>query len=118
MFLHGIKFRRKTMEQKRCLKCLQVITDPICLGCYTKQLNMVLYDIGVSAKTRKKILKKVQKNTEDGFVKDTCILCGKKDVAICSFCMNFRVTNILTGAGVSAGKIEMVQTLFGPQEMH
>lgn len=86
---------------------MQQITNPICMGCYIKQIDAWLKDIHMTAIPRSVIISQLKKNMKYDSVNETeCVICKKDNVSVCSYCFFKRVSRILHGMEVRAEFID------------
>lgn len=96
------------MLEEECAVCLQPISNPVCERCYLKQIDAWLKQIHVTMMPRAFILNHIRKNTSFDTLSDVrCVLCGRENVSVCSYCFFDKVANILRGLNLSE---EFIQT--------
>lgn len=81
-----------------CTDCVQIITNPICPNCFSKQVIAWLRDKKVSEEKMKKmqeLFRKLIMNTEEAPSDIRCILCDCKKVNLCVYCFTNRAYRIL-----------------------
>ena len=101
-------------SKSQCLQCREVISNPICEHCYTKQVKLWMEESEIDVKTRNQVLKRIKSvNSKDFEYEDglNCIFCGK-ETSLCSHCFFFRVFRILITSKISDGDIKMFLKIF------
>lgn len=79
-----------------CVICLEPITNPVCLNCYLKEINVwAQEEIPSDIKRKFLLLSILERIPENYFEKDICILCGNEEVTICSYCFFLKTLEIL-----------------------
>jgi hypothetical protein len=74
-------------EENLCISCFETITHPICEWCYIKQITKWLEHAGINGIKKEKIIAVLKQNmTREMSTENTCILCHKEEVKICSYC--------------------------------
>jgi len=87
--------------------CEDSISDPVCKGCYIKQIEILLNDLNLPDIAKEIILRKIKNKFPIETINDTeCILCRKDNVAICSYCFSIILKNILRELNFSEDIIE------------
>ena len=82
--------------QNLCVKCSQIISNPVCERCHISEVRQWLRDLSVGAIPRKLVLEKVQKElTPETFNDDSCVICGKETLSTCSYCFFLTVARVL-----------------------
>lgn len=82
--------------QNLCSKCSQVITNPVCERCYTKEIEEWFRDVKVSGIHKRMVLNKLKKEFSDENInEDTCVLCGNETLSTCSYCFFLAVARVL-----------------------
>jgi hypothetical protein len=98
-----------------CVVCNESISDPVCRGCYLKQINLLLNDMQMHILAKKIILNKIKNSFPIETLNNTeCILCRKDNVAICRYCFSIILRNILREFNFTE---EMIED-FGYTPMH
>lgn len=79
-----------------CIVCGDSISDPVCRGCYIKQIEILLNDIQMHSLAKEIILTKIRNKFSTEDLNDIeCILCRKDNVSTCRYCFSIILTNIL-----------------------
>ena len=77
---------------------MQIITNPICPYCFSREVNEWVRDRKTSEKTKKEIKKRLSKlsfNAGNTPSNTKCILCGQKRVNLCTFCFTLKAFKII-----------------------
>ncbi len=97
----------KMLNQNQCVICWDSISDPVCKGCYIKQIEILLNDLNLEEGGYEIVLRKIKKQFPNESLNNIdCILCGKDNVAICRYCFSIILTNILIDLNFSEEVIE------------
>lgn len=87
--------------QSLCRSCMHIITNPVCSDCYIREVRNWMAAKGVNPLSRRRILKDIkiqlERYADDG---PTCILCGKNDSVVCSYCFFLKAVKSLTQHGI------------------
>jgi|TARA_Y100000310_G_scaffold149697_1_gene149029 hypothetical protein len=81
-----------------CTNCVQVITNPICPYCFSKQVITWLRDKNISSykmSNIKRYLRKLIIQAEETPSNIRCIVCGSKRVNLCIHCFINEATRII-----------------------
>jgi|SRR3989338_8672489 len=81
-----------------CTSCVQIITNPICPYCFSRQVIMWLRDKNIEPQKMKKIQKLLKTLVQEAEItpSDTrCIICGADRVNLCAYCFTSKASNIL-----------------------
>ncbi|MFA5764453.1 MAG: hypothetical protein WC915_06615 [archaeon] len=98
-----------------CVICKDSISDPVCRGCYLKQIEILLGDLNLDEITNKLILKKIKnKFPIETFNEIDCMLCRKDKVIICRYCFSIILIKILRDFNFTEEVIEN----FGYNQMY
>jgi hypothetical protein len=101
------------MIKETCEVCMQPITNPICVGCYIKQIEAWLKDIHMTAIPRSVIISQIKKNMVfDSLNEEECVICRKDSVSICSYCFFKQVSIILHKMEVRAEFVDVFLASF------
>lgn len=96
-----------------CIICLHPITNPVCVECYLKEVNVWLQENVSNEVTKKLILLGIiHKIPKNDFKKDTCILCGKNEVTTCSYCFFLKTLEVLKMADIPKNKMDSFKETF------
>jgi hypothetical protein len=94
------KINMRTCLYGVCENCYEEISNPICIRCFTKQINHWLKESPLTLQERKKILLEI-KNHLDRSMKDIpenqskCSICGRDDVSLCSYCIFLKINDLI-----------------------
>jgi len=81
-----------------CTDCVQVITNPICPHCFSRQVLFWLRDKNLPESKMKKIkrfLKRLYKEAEETPSNTRCIICGNNEVNLCLHCFTNKAYSIV-----------------------
>lgn len=81
-----------------CTSCVQIITNPICPYCFSKQVVMWLRDKKLSPQKIariKNLLRHLVKEAEENPSDINCIICGSKRVNLCMHCFTLMAKKIV-----------------------
>lgn len=83
--------------QHLCINCFEGITNPVCEKCFLKQIEYWLIDRKVGSESRKIIIKNIKNQMPKGETLNEieCIICGKENVSLCSYCFFLKVVKVL-----------------------
>ncbi|MDO8508218.1 MAG: hypothetical protein Q7S27_00875 [Nanoarchaeota archaeon] len=76
------------MKNLMCTRCIQVITDPVCISCFIKNINVWISEQTLKNEIKKGVLKSMIKEEEEAYapLDISCILCSKDLYSICNYC--------------------------------
>ena len=75
---------------------MEVITNPVCTNCYLRQVNLWLKKMNITTIPRNIILSKIKQTTQyETTNSETCILCNKEEITLCSYCFFAMSTRVL-----------------------
>lgn len=75
-----------------CAKCNYGISDPICVRCYILELAIWLNEQNIGLDKRAKLMRKIRNNLMHSHFSDqSCIICEKNTVSLCTYCFFFNV---------------------------
>lgn len=100
------------MIKEECQLCMQPITNPVCGRCYTKHVASWLEDMRIKGVPREIILGKIKKATRDGISDVGCIVCGRDDVALCSYCFFLKAEKALMELNMPDNLLESFRSIF------
>jgi len=90
-----------------CVICNDSISDPVCRGCYIKQIKILLNDLKMHSLAKENILNRVKKSFPLETLNDIeCILCKKDNVAMCRFCFSEIIVRRLRELNLTEDLIE------------
>ena len=81
-----------------CTDCVQVITNPICPNCFSRQVLSWLRDKNLPENKMKKIrqfLKILVREAGETPSDTKCIICGNKKVNLCLYCFTNKAARIV-----------------------
>ncbi len=90
-----------------CVKCEEVVTDPVCRRCYLKETEILLNDLRLSPMVNEIILTKLKKNFPIETINSTkCVLCRKENITLCRYCFSIILVRILRELNFTEDLIE------------
>lgn len=90
-----------------CVICEDSISDPVCRGCYLKQIGILLNDFHLHEIAAEIILKKIKDTFSISNLNNTkCILCEREKVTMCRYCFSIILRNILRELNFTEDLIE------------
>ena len=81
-----------------CFNCAQIMTNPICPECWSRHVLAWLNDKNLPEDKERKIKKEFKiliMYANETHSNTRCILCGKKQVSLCTYCFTNKATKIL-----------------------
>ena len=78
-----------------CLECEGVITDPVCVSCFEKQIFILIKEKEISQSTKKKIREEIAVITPVSFSNIKCVICHHKVEEICRQCLTKQTSVII-----------------------
>lgn len=104
------------MNEKMCITCYEPITNPVCEWCYMKQISSWLEHAGMKNEKREKIISSLKESfTPELPTGNTCVLCGKEEVKICSYCFFVKIGKEMKKIKLSE---HLVQSFFADFNYH
>lgn len=100
-----------------CSNCWEPITNPICIECHLRQINLWMRENNIHPKKREYILKRIKrkipkiKNIENA----KCILCNTNRLTVCSYCLFLISARIIVEENFNAALIEDFLQVFNYQ---
>ena len=84
----------------RCSECTEIITEPICISCFEKQVVSWLHEQKISPDEKLNIKNNVWNIVEDCRLLPlsdfNCIICSKRMHNICNYCLMKETLEIIT----------------------
>lgn len=96
-----------------CPNCFEIITDPICINCYTKHISYWLNDNFSNTMAKEIIMKNLLRVLSTESLNDNkCILCGNNAIDLCSYCFSIKASSVLTKLNIPDSFVEDFEFLF------
>jgi hypothetical protein len=100
-------------EKEKCIGCFHVITEPVCKDCYLRQFKMWLEDGVSNNRFTKDVVIDVKKSFgHESNNESMCVLCGRENVSVCTYCYFSNVRNLLERSGMSEEILEGFLEMF------
>ena len=100
------------MLKENCVTCLQPITNPICEGCFIRQVDSWLKSIDMTLISRGVIVSKLVSNiSPESMNEQECIICGR-NVDLCSYCFVSKTSRLFKKIGLSEEFVQNFQAIF------
>ena len=101
------------MLKENCIICLQPITNPVCIDCYLRQIKAWLDYVDMTIISKDNLMKKIKTAVlDDGLNETECIICGKGNLSICSYCFFLQVAGVFRDLNFDNEFIESFLAVF------
>ncbi|MFA4960402.1 MAG: hypothetical protein WC548_01945 [Candidatus Pacearchaeota archaeon] len=103
-------------EKSLCISCFEPITNPICEWCYLKQISRWFEYKGLNDIKKNLIISNLKKAfSKEISADDTCVLCQKEEVKICSYCFFVKIVKVMKKIKLSN---ELIQSFLADFNYH
>lgn len=105
-----------------CYECNNVLSDPACVNCYMREINVWLNEQNISPGRENEFLSEIEETLlSKNYNQQLCILCKDRSSALCSYCFFLNVHKILKRQRLSPEQIESFEQSFNynlPSQKH
>ena len=99
-------------KKEVCEICLQPISHPICSECYLKHVEYWLRDLNKEIDDRAFLGRVKKAISKDSLNETECVVCGKKEVSMCSYCTFLRMSRVLVKLDFETKEKENFEEIF------
>ena len=102
-----------------CVKCLEPISNPVCVNCYMKEIISWMDDEEMDPLAKSIVSSAIERRTRtdtDNYTK--CVLCKKENLTLCSYCFFLISIRTLNELNFPRDKIEKFLEIFNYRITH
>ena len=101
------------MVNESCGICLEPITNPVCSGCYLREVYSWMQGMKIKKIPKEIIIELIKRKLNSDTTNEIrCVLCNKEEVSVCSYCFFSVAERILKELNLSEELINNYNEIF------